>query len=232
MQTFDGETGVEQSIVHNGLPAVDIDRAAGRRRLGEALAPDSATAVVLLVGRFDPHKGQRELLAIAPELVASHPGLRFVLVGEASPPHLEYARSVRQEVEGLGLQQSVRFLGYRDDAAALIAGADVVLIPSRPDATGVGREGFSYVGLEALTAGTPIVGFAHGGLPEVVGDCGVLVEPGDRAALAAAVRELLEDLDLRERLGRCGRERARELFSLDRTVEAMKAHYLDVARAA
>ena len=232
LQTFDGDTGVEPSVVHNGLPGVEVDRAAGRRRLGEALAPDSGTVVVLLVGRFDPHKGQRELLAIAPELTGSHPGLRFALVGEASPPHLDYARSIRQEVEGLGLEQSVRFLGYRDDAAALIAGSDVVLIPSRPDATGVGREGFSYVGLEALTAGTPVVGYAHGGLPEVVGDCGVLVEPGDRAALAAAVRELVEDPDLRERLGRCGRERARELFSLERTVEAMKRHYLDVARAA
>ena len=142
-----------------------------------------------------------------------------------------HARSGRRWSD-LGLEQSVRFLGYQDDAAALIAGSDVVLIPSRPDATGVGREGFSYVGLEALTAGTPVVGYAHGGLPEVVGDCGVLVEPGDRAALAAAVRELVEDPDLRERLGRCGRERARELFSLERTVEAMKEHYLDVARAA
>jgi glycosyltransferase involved in cell wall biosynthesis len=232
MQTFDGDTGVEQGVVHNGLPGVEVDRVAGRRRLGEALAPDTATAVVLLVGRFDPNKGQRELLAIAPELTGSHPGLRFVLVGEASPPHLDYARSLRREVDGLGLGQKVRFLGYRDDAAALIAGADVVLIPSRPDATGVGREGFSYVALEALTAGTPVVGYATGGLAEVVGDCGMLVEPGDRAALAAAIRELLEDPDLRERLGRCGRERARERFSLERTVEAMRAHYLDVARAA
>ena len=60
----------------------------------------------------------------------------------------------------------------------------------------------------------------------------MLVEPGDRAALGAAVRELVDDPDLRERLGRCGRERARELFSLERTVDAMKAHYLDVARPA
>ena len=126
----------------------------------------------------------------------------------------------------------MRFLGYRDDAPELIAGADLVLIPSRPDATGLGREGFSYVGLEALTAGTPVVGYAQGGLPEVVGDCGVLVQPGNRVALAEAVATLIDDPDLRDRLGRRGRERVRERFSLERTVEAMKARYVDAARTA
>jgi glycosyltransferase involved in cell wall biosynthesis len=229
MQTFDGDARVEGDVVHNGLPPIEVDRGEGRRLLEEALGPDAVTAVVLLVGRFDPQKGHGEVLAIAPELVRQEPGLRFALVGEEVPHHHEYARSLRQEVERLELEQNVRFLGHRDDALSLIAGSDLVLIPTRPDPAGVGREGFSYVALEALTAGTPVVAYADGGLPEVVGDCGLLVDPGDRAALAAAVRSLLEDSGLRERLGRCGRERVRERFSLASTVESMKATYLEVA---
>ena len=95
----------------------------------------------------------------------------------------------------------------------------------------MGREGFPYVGLEALAVGTPIVGYAHGGLPELVGACGSLVPAGDRDALGAAVFELLRDDVRRERLGECGRERVEQEFSLPRMVEAMKERYLAAAKA-
>ena len=89
--------------------------ASGRRSL-----PDSGTVVVLLVGRFDPHKGQRELLAIAPELAAvSIRAFASRWSARQSPPHLEYARSLRQEVRAprVGAERA-RSSGYRDDAAS------------------------------------------------------------------------------------------------------------------
>ena len=55
----------------------------------------------------------------------------------------------------------------------------------------MGREGFPYVGLEAMAVGTPVVGYEHGGLPEMLGDCGLLVSPGDRNALGEAILHLL-----------------------------------------
>jgi glycosyltransferase involved in cell wall biosynthesis len=89
----------------------------------------------------------------------------------------------------------------------------------------MGREGFPYVGLEAMAVGTPVVGYAHGGLPEMVGECGRLVPPGDRDALREAILELLRDPGLRERLADCARARVRTEFSLDRMVGAMKERY-------
>ena len=86
-------------------------------------------------------------------------------------------------------------------------------------------EGFPYVGLEALAAGTPVVGYANGGLPELVGPCGRLVRPGDRKALAEAIVSLLEDESLRRQLGGCGRERVAREFAFDRWVEAMRSAY-------
>ena len=75
-----------------------------------------------------------------------------------------------------------------------------------------------------------MIGYDHGGLPEVVGDCGLLVPPGDRQALATAILGLVEDEALRARLSRCGIERAASTFALPRFVEEMKDRYRRAAK--
>jgi glycosyltransferase involved in cell wall biosynthesis len=112
---------------------------------------------------------------------------------------------------------------------ALVAGADAVAIPSRPGWKGI-RESFSYVAAEALALGTPVVAYAEGGLPEVVGECGLLVEPGDTAGFASALVRVLRDRVLRERLVACGRARAAERFSIGKTAAAYAAAYREAAR--
>ena len=230
-ETFSGDVRGKVRVIHNGIAQASVDREAGRSRMLEALGPPAATAVVALIARLDPVKGHRELLASAPELAEALPGLRIAFVGGTSPPHPSYPDELRREVAAAGLEDVVAFLGQRDDAKELIAGADLVVIPTVVDSRGMGREGFSYVGLEALAAGTPVVCYAHGGVPEVVGECGTLVPAGDREALGAAVLELLRDGDRREQLARCGRERAEREFSLPRMVEAMQERYLAAAEA-
>jgi glycosyltransferase involved in cell wall biosynthesis len=229
--TFKGDVRRKVRVVHNGIAQATFDRELARSRLLEALGPPAPSAVVALVARLDPVKGHRELLAGAPGLAEAVPGVRIAFVGGTSPPHPAYPDELRREVAVAGLEEVVAFLGHRDDAEELIAGADLVAIPTVVDARGMGREGFPYVGLEALAAGTPIVGYAHGGLPELVGDCGTLVPAGDRDALRAASVELLRDDARRERLARCGQERADREFSLPRMVESMKERYLAAAEA-
>jgi glycosyltransferase involved in cell wall biosynthesis len=80
-----------------------------------------------------------------------------------------------------------------------------------------------------MTSGTPVVGYDAGALPEVVGACGRLVPPGDRAALARALADVLGDDELRGRLRDCGLARARETFSLARWVDGMRAAYREAA---
>jgi glycosyltransferase involved in cell wall biosynthesis len=95
---------------------------------------------------------------------------------------------------------------------------------------GLGKEGFSLVALEAMGVGTPVVAYDHGGPPEVLGHCGLLVPPGDREALGDALLRVLEDDELRARLAECGRRRARERFSLPAMIEAMETRYREAGR--
>lgn len=206
-KTFDRGANVE--VVHNGISQPEVDRDAARRRLEEAAGGLDGT-VVALVGRLDPIKGHRELLALAGELPA-----RLVFIGGPDPAHPGYEEELRREAGDDAL-----FLGHRDDAVQLIAGCDVLAIPT------VVPEGFPYVGLEAMAVGTPVVGYAHGGLPELLGSCGRLVPLGDRAALAAEIRHLVENS---EEPAACGRERVASEFSLGRMVEEMKDLYLRAA---
>lgn len=210
-RTFSERSGVE--VVHNGVAPGEVGRQAGRQRLEQALG-GPAGEVVALVGRLDPVKGHRELLAVAAQVRAQRPDLRLVFVGGPDSSHAGYGDELRREAG-----DEATFLGHRDDARELIAGSDLVAIPT------VVPEGFPYVGLEALAAGTPVVGYADGGLPELAGPCGLLVPPGDRDALAEAIVSLLSDESRRSELGDCGRERVARDFTLERMVEAMRNAY-------
>jgi glycosyltransferase involved in cell wall biosynthesis len=124
--------------------------------------------------------------------------------------------AVEAEIRAAGLEGVVELAGERHDVPRLLADADVCVLSSR-------SEGAPLSVLEAMAAGLPVVASAVGGVPEIVadGDTGLLVPPGDAAALAAALERLLADAALRRRLGAAGRERVRERFDL---AELQRAH--------
>lgn len=155
---------------------------------------------VLFVGRLSAEKGILEFLEASQ-------GMSRVIVGDGS---------LRERVpEALGFVPPSELGSYYERAA-------VVCVPSR-------REGYGVVAREAMAYGRPVVASAVGGLLDAVEDgaTGLLVPPGDVAALRAALKELLGDADLRRRLGGAARVRARERFSWDRATELTLAAYRD-----
>lgn len=214
-------------VVHNGIPPIERDRDAARELVRALVGGDGD--VVVLVGRLHPAKGQAELVEAAPRVLERRPGTRFLLLGGDDPHELAYGRRVRARIAELGLERDVAVRGHHPDAPGVIAGCDLLAMPSGPDERGMGREGFGIVGIEAMAVGTPVVGYAGGALPEVLGDCAVLVPEGDREALSAAILELLEDPARRAELATRGRQLARERYSLEATVSAMRERYAEAA---
>jgi glycosyltransferase involved in cell wall biosynthesis len=129
------------------------------------------------------------------------------------------ADHLRRRIKEAGLEDRLGLLGFRSDVPAVMRGLDVMVLAS--DAEPCGR-----VLLEAMASGTAIVATNTGGTPELVRDGteGLLVPPRDPAALAGAVRRLVQDPPLRESLGRAGVVRVEESF----TVAAHVARTLEV----
>jgi glycosyltransferase involved in cell wall biosynthesis len=212
------EGGVD--VVYNGVRELQV-HAAGAMQLRASMAPEPNAIVALFVGRMVDHKNLPRLLQAMALARQDAPGLQLWLAGHG--PLLE----PMQELAGsLGLKEAVRFLGEREDAAALMAACDVVTLPSL-------REGLSNVVLEAMMSRKPVLATAVGGTPEAVvdGQTGLLVDPADTDALAAALVRLARDPALRARLGQAGEARARERFSIQAMREASELRYARAAAA-
>jgi glycosyltransferase involved in cell wall biosynthesis len=128
----------------------------------------------------------------------------------------------RPQLEALAQLHGVRLLGARADAGAVLSAFDVLAAPSR-------FEGLPLVPIEALHAGVPVVATDIDGLRDVVGDAGVLVAGDDADALGAAVGALAADPGRRAQLAERGRERAAELFSVQRMAAQTRDVYGRVA---
>jgi glycosyltransferase involved in cell wall biosynthesis len=168
-----------------------------------------------LVARLHRQKGLGDLLAAVAWVRERVPDVRLLLIGEG-----ELRDELEAQARALGLSGAVIFAGIRTDVAEIVAALDIFVLPSL-------WEGTSNAVLEAMAAGLPIVATAVGGTPEVVVDgvTGLLVPPRDPSALAGALVTLLQDADLRHRMGRAGRERVKQYFSLERMVRRTEALY-------
>lgn len=164
---------------------------------------ERAVPRLIAVGRLAAPKDWSTLLSALTSL-DSEAFAELAIVGDG--PERE---RVEDELARRSLEGRVRLLGERDDVPRLLAEADVFLLASR-------SEGLPLSVIEAMAAGLPIVASDVGGLKELVrdGETGVLVPPGDPVALAEALRPLLANRELRRRLGRAGRARAKALFDL------------------
>jgi len=221
------ESGGEEektALVYNGIDATAFENGSGEdaRCLRQALGIEEAR-VVGVFSRLAQWKGQHVLLDALARL-PKH--VHAVLVGEALFEADErYARRLRRRARKSELNGRVHFLGFRDDVPALMRGCDVVAH------TSVAPEPFGRVIVEGMLAGCPVVAARAGGAREIVDhrQTGLLVPPGDAAALARALRRLLECPREAQALARRGRGMAKKRFSVEHMRAAVHRHVRAVA---
>jgi glycosyltransferase involved in cell wall biosynthesis len=237
--------GLEQVVARGAATVLCVSadleermRRAGARDVGRALVPsppadgvpgqgavqavrkeltgDTGRPIVLAVGRLAEQKDFARLIDAARQWADLDPAPVVAIAGKGPLAESLAARAASRAVSP---GAAVRFLGSRADVPALLAAASVFVLPSR-------WEGQPLILQEALAAGCSIVASRAGGIPGLTGeDAALLVPPGDVDALAAAVRRVLTDDVLAQRLAAAARERARGLPTEDDAVEAAMAAY-------
>jgi glycosyltransferase involved in cell wall biosynthesis len=228
VQSLDG-VQADVHVVRNGIPDHDIDRAAAAHDLRAALGAPPGAEVVIQVARLVANKGQRDVVEAARAVLAERPNTRFAFVGDVDTHGWNYAREVRERARELG--DAVSFLGHREDAVRLIAGADLLVVPSLclPGFHGW-REGGSLVAAEAMMVGTPVLAYSDPAVIETLEGCGAVVAPGDVPTLARAMTALLADPERRKALAACGRRRAQDL-RLERALDELTDVYRSASRS-
>ena len=213
--------GPKIRVVYNGIDTAQSappPDPALRERLG--ISPNAP--ILEVVANLIEYKGHRFFLEACRLVHAARPDARVLLIGEGP-----CRRELERRTAEIGLEGMVHLLGSRGDVPALLALADLLVLPSL-------QEGFPNAVLEAMAAGKPVVASRVGGVSEAVihGSTGLLVPPGDPAALAGAILELLDDPARAAAMGRAGRERTAERFGMARMVEETQEIYEELLHAA
>jgi len=192
------QPNVPVSIIHPPV-SVSVCPPDARDRIRASLRADRNDVVILTASRLEPWKGHLNLLGALGDL-RDVTGWTLWIAGAAQRRHEQrYLAQLRDEVARLGLDSRVQFLGERRDVPMLMRAADLLCQANE------GPEPFGIVLAEALLSGVPVVTVDLGGAPEIVSsDCGRLVPARDRAALADALRELIQNAELRRRLAANG----------------------------
>jgi glycosyltransferase involved in cell wall biosynthesis len=207
---------VRRNLIANGfddIPVVPLFPTLGAPRARPE--PGDAQTVVF-AGRLVPAKGLDVLIRALPKTRA-----KLIVCGDG------WARAQYESLaRRLHVADRTRFLGWvgGDRLASLFSRANVLAVPS------VWPEPFGLVGVEAMTCGLATVGSATGGIPEWLddGETGLLVPPGDSAALANALNQLLQSAELRSRFGSEARRRVQKRFTTKHHVAALSMVYREV----
>ena len=202
------------TVIRNGV-APPMPAASSRgRQLRERLGFQQDAVVIGTVSRLERGKGTSHLISAFARITQRCPGARLLIVGDGTMrPKLERLAS------SLGISDRVVFTGALDDPSDALEAMDIFALPSFREALGMAI-------LEAMARAKPVVATPVGGIPEAVvhGETGLLVPPGDNAALASALLTLASDPEKRREMGALGRTR----FEASLTADAMARQTLEV----
>jgi glycosyltransferase involved in cell wall biosynthesis len=211
------------SVIRNGVDLSRFDAPPAPVQLRRELALADDTPLVGVISRLTRLKGLEHFLEAAALIKARVPSVRFLIVGETSPMDPGYLGDLQRYAAQCGVARDVIFTGLRHDVPTVLASLTVSVMPSL-------NEALSNVVLESMASGAPTVATAVGGTPEAIldGVTRLLVPPAQSSAIADAVVHLLTNGALAQQLGRAGRARIADHFSVRRMVRSTEDLYVDL----
>jgi glycosyltransferase involved in cell wall biosynthesis len=204
-------------VLYNGVDIQEYGSARPEPELRHDLGIPEGHRLVVMLARLVAQKKHTRLLQALEAIREELPPTSVLLVGEGG-----LLRALEREVEERRLGDIVSFAGHRNDIPQILALSDLSVVTSD-------REGFSNAIVESLAAGVPVVATDVGGNSEAIvdGECGLLVKPNDLEGLARALKTILTDDTLRQRMSEGARQRAKR-FGLDRMLKETRQLYLEL----
>ena len=167
-------------------------------------------------------KGHKYLIEAAKIVLGKIKNVKFIITG-SSQGNNGHEMELKNMVKNYGLEDKIIFTGYRKDIKNIIALMDIFVFSA------VG-EGFGRVLIEAMALQKPIVAANSGGIPEIVvdGKTGILVPERDLLSIASAIIKLINEKDIRVKMGMAGRKRVEEMFTIERHVKGIEGEYYKI----
>ena len=205
----------DATIIRSGVKLSAFPAQVDAAKLKMSVGIGMHKPVVVSIGNLKPQKNAVDFVAAAAKVSAKLPEARFVFIGDGPQ-----RRALEAKAFSLGLEGKIMFLGWRRDGAQWLAASDVFALTSL-------WEGLPRALVEALRTGLPAVCYATDGVVDVLreGENGFLVPPGDVDAFAERLARLLEDAELRRRLGAAAAASIGPEFDLDAMVRAQEKLY-------
>lgn len=207
-------------VIYNGAtispPANNIETIRRRR---EQLGIDKQDTVIIIVASLTANKGHKVLLNAFAQVVKKYSHMKLLIVGDGP-----LMGEIRATADYLGIAFRVIFTGLRRDVSNLLQLSDVFTLPS------ITREGLGIALIEAMAMGLPLIGTRVGGIPEVIAHKvnGLLVAPGNPWELAAALESMVQDEEMRKKMGGKGKEIYAEKFTMARMIGLIENLYDDL----
>jgi glycosyltransferase involved in cell wall biosynthesis len=217
----EGRTTAPVRRIYNGVDLSRYDQTVPCCTLPEDYGLEPGSKIVGVVARLEPEKGHPTLLEAWPTVLRAVPEAYLLVIGEGSR-----REALEMQARELRIAHRVVFTGRRDDVPEVTAALDVAVLPSYREAQGLSI-------LEAMALSRPVVASEIGGIPEMIEDgvTGLLVQPHDAAALAAAIIRLLRDHPFADTIARAGHDLVHDRFCVELMVSAIATIYDEGARA-
>jgi glycosyltransferase involved in cell wall biosynthesis len=195
------------------------------REKARAMFQIKANLAVACIGQLTPEKGQEEFVRAAGQISRSRSDVEFLIAGEENRDGQQFTNHLQQVAETMGISNRIRFMGFVDYVAELLAAVDIVVVPSWD-------EGFSLVTIEAMAARRAVLASNIGGISEIIHENvnGLLFQPREAYAMAEKLKWLLADSALRERLAGQGQRDVYLRFGRDKIIDQIEALYRDVLK--